>query len=157
VVPPDALEGEVHALLALARSGYDRAVRIDASGAPCGAAPAPHLSANIVDGIHQPPHRVLVEPAQIIAGGRGVGNGSSAERVEERGVVAADLDVVQNLAPAEQVERDVEDVIGVLLWPSHLENARAFIDGRRQLYAFDQTHQRADAPHGIARVRCAIS
>jgi hypothetical protein len=150
VVSPDAREGEIHALLALARRGNERAVRVDARRAPRDAAATPHAGAHLVDRVHQAPHRRLVEAPEIVAGRGGVRNRSCPERVEERGIVTSELDVFQHLAAAEQIERDVEDVIGISIRPRGLQNAGVVVDRRRQAYTADEPQ---DCANPVARNR----
>src|SRR5205814_8604307 len=89
-----------------------------------------------------------IEAADVIPGGGRVGNGPRAERVEKRGVVASDLDVLQNGTAAEQVKRDVEDVIRILVRPRHFQDAKALVERVHESNAFDQPHDCADAAAG---------
>ena len=140
VVSPDPLEREVHPRLALAERGHDRAVGVDARGLgrEVTLAPRPDGDARLVDDAQEPPDRVGVEPAAEVAGGGRVGDRLGAEHVEERGVVAADLDVVEHVPAAKRVVRDVEDVVGVPVWARPLEDPELRVDRLGQPDAANQ-------------------
>jgi hypothetical protein len=76
---------------ALASSGNDGSVSIDAGCTLRNSGPLPDACSHVVDGVHQSPHRVLIEAPKIVAGGGWIGNGSGAQRIKERPVVAAYL------------------------------------------------------------------
>ena len=102
VVAPDALERHVHPLLAFARRRQKRPVGVDPrrharerdSPSP------PDSDPHVVDDVHQPPDRIDIESSAEVPGGRRIGDRTSPQRIQERGIVAPDLDVVENLPAA---------------------------------------------------------
>lgn len=60
-------------------------------------------------------------PAKITGGGR-VRDRARTERLEERDVVAPYLDVIEHAAAAQRVVRDVQDVIGLAVRTTSLQD-----------------------------------
>src|SRR5690606_29104912 len=117
-------------LLALARGRHERTVCVDARRL-CGQgtfAALPDIGPNLVDDTHQPPDRLFVEAAAEVAGRGRVGDRAGAQHVQEGGVVATDLDVVQDLPAAQDVVGDIEHVVRVLVRASSLQDAELRID-----------------------------
>ena len=83
----------------------DRPIRVDARRTleERGRLLLPHADANVVDDVHQQIDVLDVEPAAEVTRGRRVGNRACTERVEERCVVASDLDVVEHEPAAHRV------------------------------------------------------
>ena len=81
----------------------------------------PHIGPSLVDGVHQFDDVVLGEAATEVTSGGGVGYRGNADGVEEDFVVAAQFDVLQASSLAQCVERDVEDMIGLVIRAMHLE------------------------------------
>ncbi len=104
--------------------------------------------AHVIYGVHESPHGILVEAANEVSGSGGVGDGSRAQRVQKRYVVAPDLDVIENGAAAEQVERDVENVIGILIRTRHLQDPEALVERAHEPDAIGEPHDSADAAAG---------
>jgi hypothetical protein len=102
VIAPFPLVADVHALLALAGRGHQRAVCVDARGLleERRGLSLPDTDADVIDHVHQFFDGLGIEAAAEVACGGGVGNRTRTERVEKRQVVTAQLDVLQHPAPA---------------------------------------------------------
>ena len=157
VVSPHALERQVHPLLALPERGHDRPIGVD----PCGllrqvtSAPLPDRQARLVDDAHEPSHGLAIKPTTEVRSGRRIRDRLGAEHVQERRVVAADLDVVEHVPAAQHVVRDVEDVVRVAVRARPLEDPELLVDRLRQPDAANKiVHRRqAAACHGSNPLR----
>jgi hypothetical protein len=159
VIAPVALVRHVHALLALAVGGDQRAVCVDPSGLRRKPRSAlPDADANVVDDAHRSPHvvRFFEATTKVALGGR-VRNRSRSDRIEKRAVVAAQLDVLEHLAAAQSIEGDVEDVVRVLVRTRRcrMPSCSSMACGSPTLLA--SASIAGTPPHEIARVRSAIS
>jgi hypothetical protein len=70
------------------------------------------------------------------------------EGVEEGGVVAAQLDVLEARAVAQGVVGDVEDVVGLVIREMGLEQVQALVDGLGQAESVGEHVDGPDAPVG---------
>ena len=78
--------------------------------------------------MQEAPYGVFVEATDEISGGGGIGNGSRTERVQERRIVAPDLDILQDRAATEHVAGDVENVIRVLVRARHFQGSQVLVE-----------------------------
>jgi hypothetical protein len=87
--------------------------------------------------------------AKVACGGR-VRNASSAERIEEMDVLAAEFDVLQAIAVAQGIVGEIEYVIRLMIREMNLEQMELAVDGIDQAKAPCQEVKGADAAMGDA-------
>ncbi len=75
------------------------------------------------------------EAATEVPRGRRVGDRFDVQRIEKHLVVPPQLDVVQSPTAAQQVVRDVQDVIGLVVRPVELQQVQPGIDALHQTAA----------------------
>src|SRR5205085_9157739 len=79
-----------------------------------------------------------LEPAQEVASGGRVGDALRPQQVEVSFVVAQQFQVVDGSAPGQQVEGEVEDVVGFKVRDVPLEEMESAVEGSGQPQALDQ-------------------
>ena len=104
----------------------------------------------LVDGVHQGQDVGLGEAAAEVARGGGVGDALGAEGVEVDLVVAAQLEVLEAAAAGEDVEGDVQDVVGLVIGEVPLEEVEVVVDVGDQAGPLGQQEHGADAAGGEA-------
>ena len=116
VVAPVALERDVHALLAFAERGRDRAVAVD-HGFPQegGWLASPDLPTRLINSIHQGIDLLNAETVTEISGGGRVRHAPCAEGIEVGLVLAAELEILDAGAATEMVVRDVQHVVRLVV------------------------------------------
>ena len=92
----------------------------------------------------------LGEAAAEVAGGGGVGDALGAQGVEIDLVVASQFEVLDPLAAGEDVEGDVQDVVGFVVGQMPLEEVEVVIDVADQSGPARQQEHGADAAGGEA-------
>ncbi len=77
------------------------------------------------------------------------------QRVEEDFIVATKLDVLEREPPAHHVVGDVQDVIGLVVGPVHLQKVQALVEPRDKSFAPDQLVYRSQTAvrHSLNPVR----
>ena len=152
MVAPHTLVRHVHPFLALAARGQDGPVGVD----PRRRAgerlrlPSPDGGSHVIDDVHQPPDRSLVEPPTVVAGRCRIWNRARIQSVEEGCIVAAHFDVVEHPSTAQQVVGDVQNVIGVVVRLRLLDHAQLLVDLLRQPR---RPHEMMNRPNAAARNR----
>src|SRR3954452_20377975 len=79
-------------------------------------------------GVHEVQDITAAEPATEVAGGGGVGDSRRIQGVEISLVVAEPLDVLGPGTAGEEIEGDVQDVIGLVVGLMAFEQAQVAID-----------------------------
>ncbi len=97
----------------------------------------------------------IAEASTKVAGGGGVGDTASAERVEEGLVVAAQLDVLQTGTFAQGVVGNVEDVIGLVVGQMDLEQNQPAVNGLGKPEPLREGMNGTDAAVGDAAIALA--
>ena len=108
----------------------------------------PHCHADMVEDVHELLDICLREASAEVASRRGIRDGPRTECAQERDVVASQLDVIQHLATAEQVVRDVENVVGLAVGPVTIQDLQPAIDGARQTDRVRELMDDTDAAAG---------
>ena len=108
----------------------------------------PHCHADTIHDVHELLDVCLREAAAEVASRRGVRDGPRPECAEERDVVASQLDVIQHLAAAQQVVRDVENMVGLAVGPVAIQDLQLAIDGTGQTDSVRELMHDADAAAG---------
>ena len=85
-------------------------------------------SRDSIDGVHQGEDVGLGEAAAEVAGGGRVGDALGPEGIEVDLVVAAQLEVLEAAAAGEEVEGDVQDVVGFVIGEVALEQVEVAVD-----------------------------
>ena len=108
----------------------------------------PDAEPGLVDGVHQVEDVAQAEPAAEVARGGRVRDSLGAQGVEVDLVVAPQLEVLDPGAAGQDVEGDIEDVVGLVIGEVALEEVEVLIDvGDQPGAARDQEHG-ADAAGG---------
>jgi len=89
----------------------------------------PDADANVVEDVLQDVDVVDGKASAEIAGGGWIGDAAGAESVEEDGIIAAQLNVLQAVAIAQGVVGDVEHMIGLMVGQVNLEQVQPPING----------------------------
>jgi len=122
VIPPLALIGDVHALLALPGGAHQRPVGIHdrPREKALGLAP-PDVQADLVDGLHQALHRRGIETPTEVPGRGRVGNPLGPQPIQVSLVVPPQFQILQAVAPGQKIEGDVKHVVRLVIRLMHLQ------------------------------------
>ena len=133
MVAPLAVVGDVHAVLALGVGGHDGAIGIqDRFVEELGRLLSPDPEPSLVDGVHQAQDVGFGEAAAEVPGGGGVGNALGTQGVEIDLVVASQFEMLDPGAPSQDVEGDVEDVVGFVIGEVAFEKMEVSVDAGDQ-------------------------
>jgi len=108
----------------------------------------PDADSHVIDDVHQPPDRFLVESPTVVPSRCRIWDRPRAQSIEEGSIVAPHFDVVEHPSTAQQVVGDVQDVIGVVVRLRLLEDAEPFVDLRGQP---DRAHELMNRTDSAAR------
>src|SRR5439155_6496085 len=97
-------------------------------GKELGRLPGPDPRPRLIDGVHQGHDIGFGEPAAEVARGGGVGDAPGTQGIEVDLVVAPQFEVLDPLAAGEDVEGDVQDVVGFVVRQVSLEEVEAAVD-----------------------------
>ena len=151
MIAPGAVVGDIDALLALRVGGDEGAVDVHGRlGEEVGGLLGIDAEPGGVDGLHQVQDVGLAEAAAEVAFGGRVGDAHGAEGVEIDLVVAEPLEVLEASAAGEEVEGDVQDVVGLEIGEVALQEVEVVVDGGDQSGAAGDQEQGADAAGGEA-------
>ena len=159
MVAPPAVVGDVHPFLALGGGLDDGAVGvqdrlIEELVGLLGPDPQPRF----IDGVHQGEDIGLgSEAAAEVAGGRRVRDPFGSEGIEIDLIVAPQLEVFDPLAAGEDIEGDVEHVVGFVVGQMPLEQMESAVDLLVELDLLGQEKDGADATGGESPARPAGS
>ena len=143
--------GDVDAFLALGIGRDHGAVGVDESFLKeLGGLLGPDAEAGFIDGVHQGLNVDFVETAAEVPFGGRVGNAPGAEGVEKDLVIAPQLDMLEPPAAGEDVEGDVQDMVGLVIGEMHLEQMEIVINVADQARPLSQQQHGADAAGGNA-------
>src|SRR5439155_3057418 len=106
--------------------------------------------AGFLDGVHQSQDVVFAEPAAEVARGGGVGDALSTQGVEKDFVVAEPFEMLDPLATGEDVESEVQDMVGLVIGEMTFEQMELVVDGADQAGLVSQEQHGADAASGEA-------
>jgi hypothetical protein len=130
MVAPLALVADVHPLFALAAGDHDRAVQVDHRlGEELRRLPLPDVEAGNFNGQLQIVQALGRETAAEVAGRGRIGDRLGPQGVEKDFVVAAQFDVLQARRVAERVQRQVQDMIGLVIGQMHFQQMQVLVDG----------------------------
>ena len=146
MVAVGAVVGEVSTSLALALRRRERPVRIeDCFVEELARLLLPNAQSARVDRRHQRLDVLLREAAAEVARRRRVRDPLRAERVEVALVLPEPLDVFEAAAAGEDVERDVQDVIGLVVGHVRLEDRDAPVNLGHEPHSLRERVHHADA------------
>ena len=153
MIAPDAVVGDVHALLAFAGRLDHGAVHVDAGRLEerVGLA-SPDALAHVVEDVEQRVDILGPEASAEIAGRGRIGNARGSEGVEEDFVLATQFEILQTGAVAQRVVGEVEDMIGFVVGKMELEQMEPFVDGLDESAASGQEVNGPDAAVGDAAI-----
>ena len=105
----------------------------------------PDPQPRLIDGVHQGQDVGLGEAAAEVPCGGGVGDALGAQGVEIDLVVASQFEVLDAVAAGQDVEGDVEDVVGFVIGEMALEEMEVAVDVADQADPAGQQEHGADA------------
>ncbi len=141
-----AVVGEVHPLLALGIARHDGAIGVQNRFLEeLGGLLGPDPQAGLIDGVHQGHDIGLSEAAAEVAGSGGIGDALGSQGVEIDFVVAPQFEVFDPVTASEDVEGDVQDVVGFVIGKMHLEQMKIVVDLADQADPVCQEKHGADA------------
>ena len=148
MVTPPAVVADVHSLLALGIGLHDGAIGVqDRLIEKRVGLLSPDPQPRFIDGVHQGEDIGLGrEAAAEVPGGRRVGDSFGSQGIEVDLIVASQFEVFDSLAAGEEIECDVEHMVGFVVGQMPLEQMQSAVD---LLVEFDLlSHQKdgADAP-----------
>jgi hypothetical protein len=143
--------GEVHPPFALSVAGHDAAIGLeDRFLEGLGRLPGPDPEPRSIDGVHQGEDVGPGEAAAEVAGGGRVGDPLGPERIEVDLIVAAQLEMFDAAAAGEEIEGDVEDMVGFVIGQMALEQVEVAVD---ILDEFDPLSQQEEGPDAAGTER----
>ncbi len=146
MVPILPVVGEVHPPLALAVAGHDAAIGLqDRLREELGWLPGPDPQPRPIEGVHQGQDVGLAEAAAEVAGGGRVGDALGPEGVEVDLIVAAQLEMLDAAAAGEEIQGDVEDMVGFVVGEVALEQVEVAVDILDEFDPLGQQEEGADA------------
>ena len=124
-----AVVGEVHVALALGIAGHDAAIGLeDRLGEEFGWLLGPDPQPRLIDRVHQREDIGLGEATAEVAGSGRVGDAFGPQGVEVDLVVAPQFEVLDAQAAGEDIEGDVQDVVGFVVGEMPLEEVELVVD-----------------------------
>ena len=151
MIAPGAVVGDVDPLLALGVGADDGAIDIhDRLAEEVRGLLGPDPQPRGIDGFHQSDDVRSLEPTAEIARGGGVGDAVGVEGIKKDSVVAPQLDVFEAATAGQDVECDVQDMVGFVIGEMALEEMEVEVDGGDQAGGPCQQHHGADAADGQA-------
>jgi hypothetical protein len=149
VVTPLAVVSDVHPLLALGIGRYDGAIGVeDGFLEEGGGLLGPDPQSRAVEGVHQVHDVAFDEAPAEVPGGGGVGDADGTQGVEVDLVVAPQFEVFDARAAGEDVEGDVQDVVGFVVGQVSLEDMELGVDVADEAGALCEQEHGADAAGG---------
>src|SRR5271163_537597 len=110
----------------------------------------PDPQARFIDGVHQGLNVGLGETAAEVPFGGGVGDPLGAQSVEKDFIVAPQFDMLEPPAAGQDVEGDVQDMVGLVIGEMPLEQMERVIDVADQAGPLSQQQHDTDAAGGKA-------
>jgi hypothetical protein len=143
---PGAVVGDIDALFALGVGADEGAVDVDESLVKeVDRLLGPDALAGAVDGIHEIQDVTPAEPATEVARGGGVGDSLCIQGVEISLVVAEPFDMLKLGAAGQDVQGDVQDMVGLVVGAMVFEQMQVVIDVSDQSSPACQQEHGADA------------
>ena len=148
MVTPPAVVADVDSLLALGIGLNDGAVGVqDRLIAKRVGLLSPDSQPRFIDGVHQGEDIGLRrEAAAEVAGGRRVGDSFGPQRIEVDLIVASQFEVFDALAACEEIQCDVEHMVGFVVGQMPLEQMQGAVDLLVEFDLPSQEKEGADAP-----------
>ena len=129
MVAPDAVVGHVDPLFARGIRGHDRAISVDERLVEeCGRLLFPDTEPGLIDSVHQIQNIPALEPPAEIAGGGGIGNPLGPQGIEVDLVVTSQFEMLELVSSGQDVEGDVQHVIGLMVRQVTLEEMEPAVD-----------------------------
>ena len=146
MIAPDSIVADVDALFALGAGADEGAVEIhDRLAEEVGGLLGPDPQPGRIDRLHQGEDIGFLKPPAEVTLGGGVGDAFGAEGIEIDGIVAPQLDVFEAAATGEDIERNVQNMVGFVIRKVAFEEMEVEVDEGDQARAPCQHHHGADA------------
>ena len=156
MVTPPAVVADVHSFLALGVGLDDGAIGVqDRLIEKLVRLLSPDPQPRFIDGVHQGEDIGLGrEAAAEVPGGRRVGDSFGSQSIEVDLIVASQFEVFDSLAAGEDIECDVQHMVGFVVGQMPLEQMQSAVDFLVELDLLSQQEDGADAtgtesPHAI--------
>ena len=141
-----AVVGEVHSLFALGVTGHDGAIGVhDRLVEELGRLLRPDPQTDSIEDVHQGDDIGLGETAAEVPGGGRVGNSLGSQGVEVNLVITPQFEVLDSQAAGEDIEGDVQDVVGFVVRKVPLEQMKVAVDLLDELDSLGHLKNGADA------------
>ena len=141
-----AVVGEVHPLLALGIAGHDGSIGVhDRLLEEFVRLLSPDSEPGLVDGVHQGEHVGLGETAAEVPLGGRVRDSLGSQRIEVDLIVAPQFEVFDVLAASEDVEGDVQDMVGFVVGLMPFEHLKVAVDILDEVDFLSQEENGTDA------------
>ncbi len=129
MISPGAVVREVHALFALSVGADESAVDIDHRFTEeTGGLLRPDSKSRLIDRVHKRNDIIFGKPATEVSFRGRIGNPLSAQSVEIDRIGASQLNVLHPLSAGNDVESNVQDVIGFMIRAMTLEEVEIVVD-----------------------------
>ena len=129
VVSPDPVVGQIDALLARGVGGHEGAIGVDDRFLEeLRGLLFPDPQPGLVDRVHQLQDIAHAEPPAEIPGRGRIGDPLGAQGIEVDLVVASQFEMLELVSPGQDVEGDVQHVVGLMVRQVPLEQVEAVID-----------------------------
>ena len=146
MISPSPVVGDIHAGLALAEGLDEDAIHVDAGEVEeFGRLSGPDGFADFVENVDEVGNVVGLEASAEVAGSGGIGNALSANGVEKSFVIAAKFDVLEAIAIAKNIVREVEYVVRFMIGEMELEQMKPGVNCVDQADALGEQMKCADA------------
>ena len=133
MIAPGAVVGDIDALFALGVGADEGAVDVDESLVKeLDRLLGPDALAGAVDGIHEIQDITPAEPATEVARGGGIGDALGIQGVEISLVVSEPLQMLELGAAGQDVQGDVQDMIGLVVGEMAFEQMQFVVDVSNQ-------------------------
>ena len=151
MVTPDAVVGDVDALLALGVGADESAVDVeDGLVEERRGLLGPDPQSRLIDGVHQGDDVGLGEAAAEVSFRGGVGEALGTQGIEINLIVASQFDVFDSLSAGQDVEGDVQDMVGFVIGQMSLQDVEVVVDVADQADPPRQQVHGADSAGGEA-------
>ena len=141
-----AVVGEVHPLLTLRVARNDGAIGVqNCFRKELGWLLGPDSSAGLIERVHQAHDIGLKKATTEVTGSGGIGNSFGPQGIEIDFVVAPQLEVFDPLTASEDVEGNVQDVVGFVIGKMDLEKVKIGVDVADQADPVRQQQHDTDA------------
>ena len=141
-----AVVGEIHSLFALGVAGHDAAIGLDDRLLEeFRWLLRPNPLPRFIEGVHQVENIGLTEAAAEVSGGGRVRDSRGSQRIEVNLVIAPQFEVLNALAARDDIEGNVQDMVGFVIRQMPLEQVKVAVDVLDEVDFLSQQKDGSDA------------